>query len=239
MHRSNAGKWASRAVWLSLAATMAIGCSPLNVISFMFARDEKMPAPYPLTFAKDGPKKDKEEVVVALLPHMAPGARAEFVTADRELAERLSKVLPEMAKENKDKKKVRVISPTQVDKFKVANPHWKRMSAAEIGEKLGADFVLEIELLHIQIYQPNTPISERIYEGRAEVEVNIYEVGTNNGDLKDHYTHSCTYPRTGMVRSAAAISEREFKQKYIENLSVEIAQMHTDHKMSNRIASDR
>jgi hypothetical protein len=239
MNRSIAGKWASRAVWLALAATLSIGCSPLNVLGFMFARDEKMPAPYPLTFPKDGPKKDKEEVVVLLLAHMAPGAGRDFVTADRELAERLAKVLPEMAKENKDKRKVRVISPTQVDKFKMANPHWKQMAAGEIGEKLGADFVLEIELAQVQLYQRNTPLSERIYDGRAEVDVNIYEAGPKGGELKDHYTDTFTYPSTGMIRSASAVSEREFKQQYVENLATEIAKKHVDHKPSNSIASGR
>jgi hypothetical protein len=225
-------------VWGALAATLAIGCNPLNLAAFMFARDEKLPAPYPLTFAKDGPKKDKEEVVVVLLPHLAPGTGREFVTADRELAERLARTLPELAKENKDKKKVRVVSPTQVDKFKMTNPHWKQMAAGEIGAKLGADFVLEIELSRMQLYQPNTPPSERIYEGRAEVTVGIYEVGADGGDLKDTYSLLFSHPRgIGMVRPAAAVSEREFRQQYIENLAVEIAQKHTDHKASNSIAA--
>src|SRR5215217_6653904 len=102
MNRSRVGKWARRAVWGTLLAVTAIGCNPLNIAAFMFARDEVHPAPYPLAFGKDGPKKDKEEVVVLLLPQVAPGSR-EFVTADRELAEKLSRLLPELAKQNKDK----------------------------------------------------------------------------------------------------------------------------------------
>lgn len=241
MNRSKAGKWASRVVWGLLAATLAIGCNPLNLAAFMFARDEKMPAPYPLTFAKDGPKKDKEEVVVVLLPHLAPGnASREFVTADRELAERLARTLPELAKENKDKKKIRVVSPTQVDKFKMTDPHWKQMGAGEIGAKLGADFVLEIELAHMQLYRQDMPASERIYEGRAEVSVGVYEVKGDGGDLRDSYSMLFSYPRgIGMVRPAAAVSEREFRQQYVENLALEIAQKHTDHKASNSIASGR
>ena len=45
----------------------------------------------PLTFDKDSPKKDKEEVVVLLMPQLAPGTKADFVTADRELASKLAK----------------------------------------------------------------------------------------------------------------------------------------------------
>lgn len=233
MNQSKVGKWARRVVWAMLLAVPAIGCSPLNVIGFMFARDEKMPAPYPLTFDKDSPKKDKEEVVVLLMPQLAPGTKAEFVTADRELATKLAKALPEAAKENKDKKKLKVLSPSQLDKFKMANPQWKQMSAGEIGQKLGADFVLEIYLDKMRLYQPNS-INE-IYEGRAEVGVSIYEVGPSGGEFKDKYPLSFAFPKTG-VRDASAMSQSEFKKMYLENLTAEIVRMHVDSRPSSGIA---
>lgn len=229
MNRSNAGKWACLAVCVVAVAVFSIGCNPLNLAAFMFARDEKMPAPYPLTFDKEGPKKDKEEVVVLLLPHLAPGTPREFVTADRELADKLARALPEMAKENKDKLKVRVISPMQVDKFKMANPQWRQMSAGELGEKLDADFVLEIELSQMRLYQPNTG-TERIYEGRAEISVSIHEVTAEGSVFKDRYPLSFAYPTDRMVRSASAVSASEFKKGYMESLARKIALQHVDSK---------
>jgi hypothetical protein len=239
MNRNRFGKWARRAVYGTLLAVAALGCNPLNIAAFMFARDEKMPAPYPLAFDKEGPKKDKDEIVVLLLPQMAPTTDSrEFVTADRDLSERLAKLLPELAKENKDKnaRKLRVISPTQVDKFKIANPQWKQMSAGDIGQKLGADFVLEIWLDKMRLYQPDS--RRNIYEGRAEVTVSIYEVGTTGNDLKDRYTHAFAYPR-GLVRDASAVPESEFKKQYLESLAAEIARQHVDSKTSNSIADGR
>jgi hypothetical protein len=237
MNRNRVGKWARRAVWGTLLAVAAIGCNPLNIAAFMFARDEKMPAPHPLAFDKEGPKKDKEEVVVLLLPQMAPGYSREFVTTDRDLSEKLARLLPELAKENKDKtaRKVRVISPTQVDKFKIANPHWKQMSAGDIGDKLGADFVLEIWLDKMRLYQPNSQNS--IYEGRAEVTVSVYEVGETNGERKG-YTHAFAYPR-GLVRDASAVPESEFKKQYLEALAADLARYHVDSKVSGTIADGR
>jgi hypothetical protein len=218
-----------------LVSVPAGGCSPLQFAALVLARDEKVEAQSPLTFDKKSPKKDKDEIVVLLLPHqLTQGSKSDYVTADRDLAEKLAKTLPDLAKENKDKKKVRVLTPVQVDKFKTGNPHWKQMSAGEIGAKLEADFVLEIELTQVQLYQPNTPVTDRIYEGRADVAVNVYEVDASGGTLKDHYTLTFTYPRgPGMIQPASALSVGEFKQKYIENLAVEIAQRHVDHKKSN------
>ena len=43
MNRSRVGKWARRAVWGTLLAVTAIGCNPLNIAAFMFARDEMRP----------------------------------------------------------------------------------------------------------------------------------------------------------------------------------------------------
>ena len=238
MNRNRVGKWARRAVWGTFFAVAAIGCNPLHIAGFIFARDEKVPAPHPLAFDKEGPKKDKEEVVVLILPQLAPGYAREFVTTDRDLSDKLAKLLPELAKENKDKnaRKVRVISPTQVDKFKMANPQWKQMSAGDIGHKLGADFVLEIWLDKMRLYQPNSQNS--IYEGRAEVTVSIYEVNETGGDLKDRYTHPFAYPR-GLVRDASAVPESEFKKQYLESLAAEIARQHVDSKVSGTIADGR
>lgn len=232
---SRAGKWVRRAMWGSLLAVAALGCNPLNIAAFIFAREDKVPAPYPLAFDKDGPKKDKDEVVVALLPQVAPGSSPQFATTAGELADQLGRQLPELAKQNKNKdnRKVKVLSQTQVDKFKMANPTWKGMSAGEIGQKLGADFVLEIYLDKMRLYQPNS--LRNIYEGRAEVFVGVYEVGADGGELKDKYTHQFAYPKTG-VRPADAIPESTFKTQFIEKLATEIALKHVDHTPSNAIA---
>ncbi len=236
MNHSRAGKWVRRVMWGSLLAITAIGCNPLNLAAFIFAREDKVPAPYPLTFDKDGPKKDKEEIVVALLPQVAPGSGPQFAATASELSDKLARVMPELAKENKDKRKVRVLSQTQVDKFKMTHPTWKQMGAGEIGQKLGADFVLEIWLDKMRLYQAGTGNS--IYEGRAEVFVGVYEIGKDGGELKDKYTHAFSYPK-GMVRSADNLPESTFKNQFIENLAAEIARMHVDHKPSNSIADGR
>ena len=224
-------------MWGSLVAIAAIGCNPLNLAGFLLARPEKQPAAHPLTFAKDGPKKDKEEVVVVLLPQVAAGSRdPQFATAANDLADKMARTLPELAKENKDKRKIKVVSQTEVDKFKMKHPNWKHMGAGEIGQKLGADFVLEIYLDKMSLYQPGSLKS--IYEGRAEVFVGVYEIGATGGELKDKYTHSFAYPKTG-VRSADAIAESTFKVQFMENLAAELARQHVDHTPSDNIADGR
>jgi hypothetical protein len=223
-------------VWATLAAVATIGCSPLSVVGFMFGGDDKITAPSPLAFGKDNPKKSKDEVVVLLFPHMAPGSSQAFFSADRDLATELARVLPEMAKQNKDKKKIRVIAPAMLDKFKTANAGtWKGMNPADIGQKLGADFVLDIDMSKLQIYQPHTSQGDRIYEGRAEVFVSVYEVGSDVG-IKDSYAITFAHPRDRMVRDTSSLSESQFKKDYIANLAIEIAEHHVDHKPHDSLA---
>ena len=231
-----AGKWARRAVWGALLAVLTIGCSPLSMIGFIFGRDEKVAAPYPLTLDKDKDRK-KDEVVVLLLTQLAPGTGREFATADRDLAGKLAKQLPEQAKEgSKDKKlKMRVISPTQVDKFKMANPQWKSMSAGDIGQKLGADFVLDIYMDKMRLYQPGS--LNNIYEGRAEVSVSIYKVGAEGGEYKDKYQIPFAYPRTG-IRDTASTQESQFRMMFLDNLTAEIVRQHVDSTPSSGIADN-
>src|SRR5262245_34122559 len=99
MNRKKVGVWTRRGVVLGLlGATFSIGCQPLQLAAFLFDRGVVEPAQCPLTFSKDSSKKDNDEVVVLLIPHYRAGVSPEFPTADRELAEKLAKVLPELAK---------------------------------------------------------------------------------------------------------------------------------------------
>src|SRR5262249_10305667 len=158
---------------LVLAGVLTIGCSPLQSIGFLLHKDDKIPAKYPLR-PKEGPKKDKdEELVILILCDRGARVPQEFAGVNNELTTSLAKKFPEFAKENKEK--IKVVAPEQVSKFKAQNPTtWKGMHATQIGKKLGADYVLDITLSNISIYNPGS--GREIYEGRAEVYVDMYEV---------------------------------------------------------------
>jgi hypothetical protein len=224
-------RWARRAVWGTLAVVLTIGCNPLTTIAFLTYRDTKVPAKVPLTF-KDGPKKNKDEVVVALFVSQGTGQSYDFAGAQDALATELARVLPEMAKENKQK--LTVVPPAQVNKFKMKNPNWKYMHPTEWGKQLGADFVLAIHLDNMSLYQPGSQNS--FFEGRADVTVDTYDVdlGTEEGP-KYTYTHGFAYPKTGF-RDATTKPVSAFRREFIENLAVEIARYHVDHKPSSGIA---
>jgi hypothetical protein len=228
------GKWGRRAVWATLAAVLTIGCNPLTLPFVLLRPEQRLPAEYPLR-PKEGEKADKDkEVSVVFLTGMTSGVTYEFAGADRELATLLAKKLPEQAKASKEK--ITVIPPAQVDKFKMANPNWKAMHPAAIGKKLGADYVADLTLASMNVYQPGS--ANLIYEGRAEVSVDVYETATGGNEPKHRYVIPFVYPRTGMI----AVSDKppsRFKLEFLDQLAQEVVWKHVDHKPTEGIAAYR
>jgi hypothetical protein len=225
-------RWARRAVWGTLAVVLTIGCNPLATIGFLTYKDPVKPAKYPLV-TKEGSKKDKEEITVALFVSQGSGQSFEFAGAEGTIASEMARAIPDLAKENKQK--VKVIPTAQVNKFKMNNPTWKDMHASAWGKALGVDYVLEIHLDKLRLYQPGS--LNQLYEGRGEVSVFMYDVEDGVAEPK-YYVHNYLYPKTG-VRDATSIPLGAFKKEFLERLAVELAQYHIDHKTSSGIAEGR
>lgn len=225
------GKWAKRAVWLTLAAVLAIGCNPITTLGFIFHRDTKMPAEYALR-PKEGEKHEKDiDFTVLVLCNQGPTMPFEFAQADRQLAELIGKKLADEAKANKDK--ITVVPITRVDQFKFANQNWKYMRPTAIGRKLGADCVLDVTLASVNLYQPNS--GNRIYEGRAEVQVDVYDVLAKDGNPpKHHYDYLFANSRLRMV-DASEMPINQFRQAFLDRLAYDLALRHADHKPADGI----
>src|SRR4029079_10427840 len=145
MNRNRTFRWARRAIWGTLAVVLTIGCNPLATIGFLTYKDTVAQAKYPFV-EKEGRKKDKEEITVALFVKQASGLSFEFAGADGTIAAEMARKIPELAKENKHKQKVVVIPTAQVNKFKMNNPTWKDMHPSAWGKALNVDYVLDIHL---------------------------------------------------------------------------------------------
>ena len=81
------------------------------------------------------------------------------------IASELHKKMPEMAKENKQK--LKVLPPPEVNKFKMKNPNWKVMHPSAWGKQLGADFVLDIHLDKMSLYQPGSQNHRALVGGES------------------------------------------------------------------------
>lgn len=226
------GKWAKRGVWTTLAAVLAIGCNPITLPFVLLRTEAKIPAQYPLR-PKEGPKHDKDdEIKVLILASLAPGSvTPEFAGSDRELAAAIAKKLPEVGKANKEV--YSVVPPHQLDTFKMQNPNWRGMRAAQIGKRLGADYVIELTVSGLQMYQPGA--LNQIYDGRAQVSVEVADTAETTGDVKHRYAFTFAHP--GFPRPADSISPSQFKLEFLDKLAQDVVFRHIDHKAAEGIAA--
>jgi hypothetical protein len=225
------GKWARRAVWGTLAVVLTIGCNPLATIGFLTYKDPVQPARCPFV-PKEGAKKD-DEITVALFVSQGSGQSFDFAGAEQTIASEMARKIPELAKENKQN--VTVIPTSKVNQFKFKNPTWKDMHASAWGKALGVDYVLEVHLDKMSLYQQGS--RNQLFEGRAEVSVFMYDVSEGVAEPKS-YVYPYSFPKTGF-RDATSIPLGTFKKAFLERLALELAQQHIDHKTRSGIAEDR
>jgi len=223
-------KWAKRSVWLTLAAVMTIGCNPLQTIGFIFRDNPKVPPQYPLR-PKDGPKKERsEEISVLILCTQRPGLPNEFVGADRELAADIARMLPEMAKVNKDK--LKILPADDLASYQAKHPNWRSLSATQIGNALRADFVIQAYIASATMYQPGT--QNQLYDGKAEVEVNVYDL-TGEKSVERHYNHTFEY-KPNRSPDVSNTNPSVYRQGFLEMLARQLCWKHIEHPKDDEIA---
>lgn len=219
------GRWWRRAVWGTLAAVLAVGCNPLSTIAFLTHKNEPNRSEFPLR-PRDGDGSDKDkELKVLVLCGMSNGVTADLAGADADLTRMLAKRLPELAGENKEK--VAVVPPAEFEKFKLKNRNWRSMHATALGKQLGADFVLEVAVGGLGLYEPGT--GNRVYQGRAELSVQVYEVAAGAAEPKYSYPYQFSYPKTNQIIPADGMPVGVFKSRCLERLAYELACKHVDY----------
>jgi hypothetical protein len=213
------GKSVKVAVWVGLAATLSVGCSPVSMMYFLFRGDQKAPAEFPLL-----PKEGQKDVTVAVLV-TAPATSWEYAGVDRELAAAVARKMTDQTKDGKAP--VRVVDQTKIDKFKSATPDWRALSAADIGRQLGADYVIDLNLATFSLYEAGT--GKLMYQGQATVEGTATDVAAGT-----QHAHYFVNPRMDS-RPASDLLMAQYKAKLLERIADEVTWKHVAHVHDQQI----
>src|SRR5262245_16235399 len=125
---------------ICLAAGLTTGCNLLSLPFFIFGPEPSVPA----EMKQIGSKDKRHEITVAVLTYAGPEMRPEFIKVDRDLAALIANEMRTAFQANDEK--VKVVSPSKVEKFKQEHPNWQTMEPAEIGKRFNADYVVYVEL---------------------------------------------------------------------------------------------
>jgi hypothetical protein len=130
------------------------------------------------------------------------------------------------------------MDPVLINKFAMKAPNFVRMHPCEWGWHLGADYVVTVHLDKMSLSETAPGSKTPVYEGRAEVEVDIFDAALGPVQPKYHYVLPFKYSSTELI-DAAAIPVNRFKKDFLERLAVEISLKHFRHKVSEEFAQDK
>jgi hypothetical protein len=161
-----------------------IGCNPLTFVDFIGPEPQIPPE---LQALKSSDKNKKGSVNVVVLTNSGLETREEFLGADRQLGELLTRHLKDLAEFNGEK--LSFVNLRKVEDYKNSHPHWQE-DITQVGKDLKADFVIYVEINSLSMYEKG---SRELYRGHADISVSLHKIGDDD-DLPQRKQYIATYP---------------------------------------------
>src|SRR5262249_55063869 len=137
---------------------------------------------------------DRELTLVILSRFDQPAIEPDLIAADVELAGHVANALRKRCADNKHK--IKIVHDAQVRGELLNSPVGGELRAIEIGKKFKADFVLDLTILSMSLYEPN--FSPRFFRGRTDIATALYKVDVKDSDHRVFYKDfHAEYPSTG------------------------------------------
>jgi hypothetical protein len=217
----------------AVASSAGCGSNPIVLIAYLFNNgDPKSPAEYPL---KPRPKHEKEEVKVVVLASGNSNCltQADLIGIDRMLGAEFISLLESRCKDNKEL--VTVLKTQALDDFKRKHADWKSMHPMDIGKQLNADYVIEIELAKVSIYDPK---ARDLLKGQATIAVRAYDASKQNQDPAfSPAEYNIDYP-PGRPELRDDTDITTFRQRFTKYMAAKLVILFTDHTAEQRVPTD-
>jgi hypothetical protein len=214
-----------------VALLFSIGCNPLTGAYFLlFGVEDKVPAEFPI--APEGKKTSHVLVLTALLDDSKP----ELVGVERQLSGAISKEIELACTANKER--VKLTPPHKVEAFKAANPGWRTMSANEIGRLFDVDFVVDVSIRDMSLYERDS--RKQLFRGRAAIALNVTDVmrSADEGPAFEKRL-SLEYPKAqGPIPVDDERNLDQFRDLFVKRISQEVAWKLTAHVSTADVGRD-
>jgi hypothetical protein len=204
---------------LALAALALVGSSgcDLQTMAYFLMPEAREPARI-LHLASKDPKKVPH--VVILTYHSGLEARAEFIHADRQLAELLAQQLKALASGYEEK--LEIVPQRKVEDYKNSHPNWKDMGLRQIGRAFAADYVIYLEINSLSLYEKNS--YHELLRGRADITVSLADVKDPDDGLRQE-TFNCLYPSDarGPITVGFDAHPAQFRLAFLKDVARQLA----------------
>ncbi len=153
------------------------------------------------------------ESKVAVICYADPQLKLKYSKIDAEIATYVARLM--------QINRILVAEPDYVRAWIDKNPNWE--TADEIAEALECDYVVEIELVDFDLYEPH---SATLFRGRTTAYVNVHKMEENSSKSQRVFTRDVNFMfPTKVPRSTYELTELEFKREFLSRLGEEIGFM--------------
>jgi hypothetical protein len=225
-----AAQWHRRSLAaVFLAAAFSAGCNMMALPFFLLPQmDPKHDAECKLV-----PPDKTRNTKVMILATTGLETRPEFFKVDRELSRRVCQMLEEGFKTNKEK--ITVIPTSKVERYRDEHPNWHSKAPEEIGERLGADFVISLEINSMGLYE--TGSSNTLFRGHADISVDVIDVHKPSEGPIFRKEYRIEYPRTRPL-PAGDSNVAGFREAFLKRVAQELSWLFTAHLVDDDFHMD-
>ena len=166
-------------------------------------------------------EKEKKDPCVLILTYGGLETRAEFVHADRQLAELLAGYLQSAAEA--DGEKLTIVPQRKVEEYKNSHPNWQREAdLARVGRDFGADYIIYLEVNSLGLYEPGS--ANQMFRGRANLSVSLLDVNHPDEPVRQE-PYVCVYPSEarGPINVDFDTPPEVFRQQFLNRVARELS----------------
>lgn len=204
-----------------IACFSLAGCSFPQCLYFLMP-EAKDAAELKRLAGEDG----KKEAKVVLWAYMTePTTGEEFIQADRHLTKNLAEEIQRLSETNGEK--VTVVKPNLVEQYKSKHPDWQSFELTKVGHDLDADYVINLEIGKLRLYEPNT--NQQLYRGQAEIQVSVVDMKHPDDVLSKEFDDRYPNEAHGST-STFDESWQRFREKFMQHLSKRLAFYFVNHQ---------
>lgn len=212
------------ALALMVAVAASFGCNPLLMPFYLFGGLTKTKVPSRFDFYdKAKAAKKKKDIKIVVLSYNGRSLSPDYLTAERTLSALFVNKLGEAFKSNKER--VTVVPASEVEKFKRQHDDWRAMSFAEIGKQFGADYVIDMELANLSLFEPN---SRDMFRGHCRIPITIIDIEKDLQEPFDSEIYELDYPGGGQsIPADLDTSPEKFQARFFAKIVVELTRLFT------------
>jgi hypothetical protein len=212
------------------------GCNVLAPIYFatiLIGMDPRIPP----KFDFPEPEEEGKVIKIAVITDADANTQMTLGPIDREISEAVARRLAEGLFAEK-KKGVEVIKASKVHRWQDEHPDWRSItSEAEIGRKLGAAYVVYLELGSFSFYEQGS--NKTLFQGKAEVTVSVVKVDDGEGEVVLQREHvNIDFPKDRPIPESSDMNLQKFRRLFIARIAERVGWTFLPHDSSEEYAKD-